>query len=138
MLLTLFLDYVGVTITDLNVCYSLELSYLQNILENSSESSSPYNLSNAQNPSFTDTQVYPSPSSDVGSDRKKRKRDEDGEDENSSLVNGSSHPRYPSLVHANKHLLPIHEQMKRECEDLIKLCVRVFLGCLGISELIKN
>lgn len=63
-----------------------------------------------------------------GSETKKRKLDSDesvnGVTSGVSATNDTRNARYPNLMHANKHIVKVHELMKRECEQLAELIVR--------------
>ncbi|KIJ65037.1 hypothetical protein HYDPIDRAFT_131236 [Hydnomerulius pinastri MD-312] len=82
----------------------------------------------SQAPASTDTRVYPAPSATADSNgpASKRKRTEDGIVP-SSLANDATNARYPELVHANKHILKLHETIKAECAQLSDYCDKVKL-----------
>ncbi|KAH9965106.1 proteasome activator pa28 REG alpha/beta subunit [Lactifluus volemus] len=74
---------------------------------------SPFHQSHAAG--STDVTVYPPPisSNSIGEpDKKKRKRE---------------HARFPNVFHGNKHLISVHEALKKECEQLVELTDKVKL-----------
>ena len=114
------------------------LRELQELIDSTSESSSPFHLSHAA-PS-TDTTVYPPPALG-GPETKKRKLDS-GAPANgvvSGQMNDAQHAKHPGMMTSNKHTIAIHERLKRECETLAELCVRMVITYLlvhGLSRLL--
>ncbi|KAI9444699.1 proteasome activator pa28 REG alpha/beta subunit [Lactarius indigo] len=98
----------------------------KNLIKSTSSPSSPFHQSHATE--FTDLKVYPppSPSNSAGeSDKKKRKREV--EETNSHVSNDTQHARFPNVFHANRHIVSVHETLKKECEQLIELTDKVKL-----------
>jgi proteasome activator subunit 3 (PA28 gamma) len=83
--------------------------------------------------------VHPAPNapnSTGETDKKKRKR-EVGEN-NDHVLSDTLHARFPNSFHANKHLVTVHETLKRECEQLIELTVSsVFLVSILFSTFVS-
>lgn len=80
-------------------------------------------------PSSTDATVYPEPTKPEEPENKKRKRAKDEETVTSGggiQTNAAHHGRFPYLMLANKHVATANEQVKKECEELARLCVSVF------------
>lgn len=107
-------------------CVSLVYSGLTSLIESTNAEDSPYQMSRAAE--TTDTTIYPPPLSieENGPSSSKRKRNEDG----SALparMNETVNARYPELLHANKHILKLHETIKSECAQLSDTCVRTRL-----------
>ncbi|KAF8632997.1 hypothetical protein AX15_001594 [Amanita polypyramis BW_CC] len=102
----------------------LELSEL---LGTTSNTESPFHMLHA--PSFTDATVYPHTQS--ASDeplQKKRKLNGGNEtDEHIPAMNDVQSARLPSCVHANHHIVKLHEFVKKECEQLVNLIDQVKL-----------
>ncbi|KAA1468049.1 proteasome activator pa28, REG alpha/beta subunit [Dentipellis sp. KUC8613] len=96
---------------------------LQQLIESTSSPSSPFHISHA---ATTDTTIYPPPPTSDEPDVKKRKLDLDGRAAGNG-VNDTRYARFPNLVLANKHLAPVDEAVKRECEQLAELCDKVKL-----------
>lgn len=98
--------------------YKRSCSDLQEMIDASSDTSSPFHMSHAS--TSTDLTIYPDPSGEQRQDSKKRKV-ADGE----SRINGASaeHARYTAAVHTNKHLESVYEIVKKECDELARLCV---------------
>ncbi|KAJ8496126.1 hypothetical protein ONZ45_g1369 [Pleurotus djamor] len=101
---------------------------LQKTIQSFSNADSPFNFDNAPK---TDTTVYPAPSPDTPQETeelhaKKRKRTEDG-----FLEEGSSrhlhHPKYVEVVQAYRHMTPLHDVIRQECEELAELVDQVKL-----------
>ncbi|KAI0660634.1 proteasome activator pa28, REG alpha/beta subunit [Cubamyces menziesii] len=99
---------------------------LQKLIDSSSQTTSPFNLSHA--PHFTDTTVYP-PHSAASSEPEAKKRKLDSGDGVNGVTpsNDISHAKHPGKMVANKHTINLHEQLKRECEVLAELCDKVKL-----------
>ncbi|KAI0257022.1 proteasome activator pa28 REG alpha/beta subunit [Lactifluus subvellereus] len=96
------------------------------LIKSTSSSSSPFHQSHAAG--STDVTVYPPPisSNSTGEpDKKKRKREV--EETNDHVLSDTQHARFPNLFHTNKHLLSVHETLKKECEQLIDLTDKVKL-----------
>ncbi|KAF8733939.1 hypothetical protein AX14_003558 [Amanita brunnescens Koide BX004] len=106
----------------------LELSEL---LDTTSNADSPFHLSHAS--SFTDVNVYPctQPALDEPAQKKRRLNgSSDGEEEVSgphATINDVQYARLPSGVHANHHIVKLHEIVKKECEQLVSFIDRVKL-----------
>lgn len=99
---------------------------LQKLIKSTSSPSSPFHQSHAAG--STDAIVHPPPNASnsiAEPDKKKRKR-EAGEN-NDHVLNDTQHARFPNLFHANKHIVSVHEMVKRECEQLIDLTDKVKL-----------
>ncbi|KAH8992487.1 proteasome activator pa28 REG alpha/beta subunit [Lactarius akahatsu] len=99
---------------------------LQNLITSTSSPSSPFHQSHATE--FTDLKVYPPPSTSNSageSDKKKRKREV--EETNSHESSDTQHARFPNVFHANRHIVSVHETLKKECEQLIELTDKVKL-----------
>ncbi|EMD41836.1 hypothetical protein CERSUDRAFT_120763 [Gelatoporia subvermispora B] len=114
------------------VTWPAKILELQALIDSTIHPSSPFHPSHAAN--FTDTTVYPPPSylaDSEGSETKKRKLDSDesvnGVTSGVSATNDTRNARYPNLMHANKHIVKVHELMKRECEQLAELIDKVKL-----------
>jgi len=99
---------------------------LTRLIESTKADDSPYQISRAAE--FTDTTIYPPPSSngENGPSSSKRKRSEDGS-AMSARMNETVNARYPELMHANKHILKLHETVKSECAQLSDSCDKVKL-----------
>ena len=84
--------------------------------------------------------VHPPPnaSNPTGeTDKKKRKR-EVGEN-NNHVLSDIQHAQFPNLFHANKHLVTVHETLKKECEQLVDLTVSsVFLVPVHFSTFVSS
>ena len=68
--------------------------------------------------------VYPPPisSNSIGEpDKKKRKHEV--EEINDHVMSDTQQARFPNVFHANKHLVSVHEALKKECEQLVELTV---------------
>ena len=102
---------------------------LQALIDSTSDPSSPFHIAHALH--STDTTVYSAPST-TEPDSKKRKLDSGtGINGTSALPgNDTQHAKHPGLMKANKHMVEIHEQLKRECEVLAELCVSIDLASL--------
>ncbi|KDQ63335.1 hypothetical protein JAAARDRAFT_374986 [Jaapia argillacea MUCL 33604] len=100
---------------------------LHQFIESTSTTTSPFNLLHSS--TFTDTTVYPRPSGSEEPEIKKRKRvvDGSGVPNGAGIVKDIENARYPNLVLANKHMAKIHEDVKRECEQLADNCDKVKL-----------
>ncbi|KAI0931319.1 hypothetical protein AcW1_001257 [Taiwanofungus camphoratus] len=102
---------------------------LQKLIDASNAPSSPFHSSHAA--TTTDPTIYPPPgSSSEEPEGKKRKRTAEGSANGTSSLgltsgNDLQHARYPNLVLANKHLVKVHADVKKECEHLAELCVSV-------------
>ncbi|KAI0275331.1 proteasome activator pa28 REG alpha beta subunit [Gloeopeniophorella convolvens] len=97
---------------------------LQQLIKSTLSPSSQFHQSHAA--TSTDATVYPppsTPSTNGEPDKKKRKR----ESEEVHVANDTQHARFPNAFHANKHLVSVHEALKKECEELIDLTDRVKL-----------
>lgn len=68
----------------------------------------------------TDTTVYPDPMQGERKDSKKRKVENENGARAASVTENS---RYNESVHANAHLLKVHEFLKAESEQLGVICV---------------
>ncbi|EJD03669.1 proteasome activator pa28, REG alpha/beta subunit [Fomitiporia mediterranea MF3/22] len=90
---------------------------LQEQIDSSSDPSSIFHLSHAA--TSTDATVYPGPSREQRPDSKKRKV-ADGASQNT--VSTTENARYAESVHANKHIEKVHAHLKKECEELARLC----------------
>ncbi|KAH8119904.1 proteasome activator pa28, REG alpha/beta subunit [Phellopilus nigrolimitatus] len=90
------------------------------LIDSSSDTSSPFNLAHAS--TSTDTTVYPDPSKGQRQDSKKRKV-ADGDAKASAKTTENAH--YAELIHANKHIIKVHERIKNECEELARTCDEV-------------
>ncbi|KAJ6520056.1 proteasome activator pa28 REG alpha beta subunit [Mycena sanguinolenta] len=76
----------------------------------------------------TDATVYPGPeSSQVNAEPQSKKRKMDDGSQASVATNDTQHARFPSIVHANKHMGTLHATLKRECEELVSLTDQVKL-----------
>ncbi|KAL5519251.1 hypothetical protein ACEPAH_934 [Sanghuangporus vaninii] len=87
------------------------------MIDASSDPSSPFHMSHAS--TSTDVTVYPDPSAERRSDSKKRKIN-DGE----GRTNGAhtDNARYAEAVHTNQHIEKVYAIMKKECDELARLC----------------
>ncbi|OSX66945.1 hypothetical protein POSPLADRAFT_1042239 [Postia placenta MAD-698-R-SB12] len=118
-----------------DVVYSIfpnKILELQQLIDASSDPSSPFNISHAT--SATDVTVYPPPGRAPSEepDSKKRKRSADDGVNGTSAAgltssNDAHHARFPNLILANKHLTTVHAAVKKECEQLAELCDKVKL-----------
>ena len=57
----------------------------------------------------------------------------------SGQMNDAQHAKHPGMMTSNKHTIAIHERLKRECETLAELCVRMVITYLlvhGLSRLL--
>lgn len=73
--------------------------------------------------------VHPPPNGSGEPDKKKRKR-EAGE-ATDHVLSDTQHARFPNVFHANKHLVAVHETLKKEYEQLIELTVGSTFSCIG-------
>ena len=97
-------------------------SELQKLIDSTYDHNSPFHLSHA--PKSTDITVYPAPAPSSEPEPKKRKLD------SGDAVNGIphidlKHAKHPGQMVSNKHIVALHEQLKRECETLAELCVSI-------------
>ncbi|OCH96443.1 proteasome activator pa28, REG alpha/beta subunit [Obba rivulosa] len=111
------------------VTWPAKILELQALIDSANFPSSPFHPSHAAN--STDPTVYPPPTHSAdshGPETKKRKLDAD-ESTNGVLTSGNDirNACYPNLMHANKHIIKVHEIMKRECEQLAELIDKVKL-----------
>ncbi|PIL31421.1 hypothetical protein GSI_06122 [Ganoderma sinense ZZ0214-1] len=97
---------------------------LHKLIESSYDPSSPFHLSHASQ--TTDTIVYPAPSPSTEPESKKRKLDS-GDAVNGIVHTETKDAKNPSLMLANKHIMALHEQLKKECQTLAELCDKVKL-----------
>ncbi|KAJ7751255.1 proteasome activator pa28 REG alpha/beta subunit [Mycena maculata] len=112
------------------VIFPTKILELQELIQSTSVSSSPYHRD--QTATTTDTMVYSPPElTQRNGDQpqlKKRKTD-DGSPVPADLTstNDMQYARLPSLVLANKHMINLHSTLKRECEELVALTDQVKL-----------
>ncbi|EIW86913.1 proteasome activator pa28 REG alpha beta subunit [Coniophora puteana RWD-64-598 SS2] len=85
---------------------------------------SPFHISHAS--TSTDATVHPAPTRTDGAEVKKRKRSE-SDDGSSTTLNDIVNARYPSVVHANRHITGLRQYLKDECEQLADSCDKVKL-----------
>lgn len=113
---------------------SLSVRELHQFTQNTLSPDSPFHGSHAQSENFTDTTVYPPPSDPPSEEPqlKKRKRDLNGTDPAGaslsipSATNDSQFARLPSYMLANQHMSQhVHQIVKRECEQLVTMVVRI-------------
>ncbi|KAJ7170108.1 proteasome activator pa28 REG alpha beta subunit [Mycena filopes] len=101
---------------------------LQEQIQSTYLSSSPYHRD--QTSTTTDATVYPPPAaSHMNGEQpqnKKRKTD-DGSAPSVSGANDLQNARLPNLVHTNKHMVALHANLKRECEELVVVTDKVKL-----------
>ncbi|KAI0003791.1 proteasome activator pa28 REG alpha/beta subunit [Russula compacta] len=98
------------------------------LIKSTSSTSSPFHQSHAAK--STDVTVHPPPnvsSSNGEPDQKKRKREAGAGDINDQVLSDTQHGRFPNLFHENKHLVSVHQTLKKECEQLIELTDKVKL-----------
>ncbi|KAK2461593.1 hypothetical protein APHAL10511_006056 [Amanita phalloides] len=122
----------SVTKTGEDIAFTLfpsKILELSELLGTASNADSPFNSSHA--PSFTDVTVYPHAQS-VSDEPlvKKRKLNGLGDVDESPQVystNDVQFARLPSLVHANNHIVKLHEHVKKECEQFVGLIDQVKL-----------
>jgi len=96
---------------------------LQKLILETSSPASPFDVSHVA--TFTDTTVYPSSTSSSNEpDSKKRRLSIDG---TSKPSNDSGGARYAQQVIANHHLTRVHQEIKKQCEDLTSSCDKVKL-----------
>ncbi|KAI0066427.1 proteasome activator pa28 REG alpha/beta subunit [Artomyces pyxidatus] len=107
--------------------YARYCNELQELIHSTSTASSPFHLSHAAD--STDSTVYPppQPSSSDEPDKKKRKREAESESVHTNGISNTQNARYPDLVLLNKHLVSVHQRVKRECEELAELCDKIKL-----------
>jgi proteasome activator subunit 3 (PA28 gamma) len=103
---------------------------LHQLTQNSLNADSPFHTSHAQSEKFTDATIYmppPSTTSD-GPQLKKRRRDVNGADTPviSPGTQDAETARFSGHILANKHMSQhVHPTVKRECEQLVAMVVRV-------------
>jgi len=99
---------------------------LQKLIKSTSLPSSPFHQSHAAG--STDVTVHPPPSASHSTeepDKKKRKRE--AAETNDRVLSDTQHARFPNLFHTNKHLVTVHEMVKKECEQIIEFTDKVKL-----------
>jgi len=96
---------------------------LQKLIKSTALPSSPFHQSHAS--ASTDVTVHPPPNGSGEPDKKKRKR-EAGETAD-HVLSDTQHARFPNAFHSNKHLVAVHETLKKECEQLIELTDKIKL-----------
>jgi proteasome activator subunit 3 (PA28 gamma) len=104
------------------------LRELQKLIKSTSSPSSPFHQSHAAG--STDVTVYPPPSASHSTeepDKKKRKRE--AAETNDRVLSDTQHARFPNLFHTNKHLVTVHETLKKEGEQIIELTVSSTFSC---------
>ncbi|KAH9913337.1 proteasome activator pa28 REG alpha/beta subunit [Epithele typhae] len=120
-------DYrTSATLTGEQIVFKTFPKKLQDFVDSTSNPQSPFHLSNASH--STDATVYPTPST-TEPDSKKRKLDS-GAVKNGVAAcssNDIQHAKHPGMMLSNKHMIAVHETLKRECEILVDLCDKVKL-----------
>ncbi|KAH9950994.1 proteasome activator pa28 REG alpha/beta subunit [Amylocystis lapponica] len=75
--------------------------------------------------------VFPNKVCSEEPEPKKRKRGADGSANGTAAAytssNDTQHARYPNLVLSNQHIVKVHADLKKECEQLAELCDTVKL-----------
>jgi proteasome activator subunit 3 (PA28 gamma) len=96
---------------------------LSTTIESANAPDSPYSISQAA--AFTDTRVYPPPSTSHSNDPSLNRNYV--EDDIVPFTNELVHAKYPELVHANKHILKLQDIIREECTQLTDSCDKVRL-----------
>ena len=102
---------------------------MTNWIESMTTPESNFNESQALN--GTDVTVYPEPFHSIET---KKRRLEDGTMDVVGQPASTTYARLPSQMVANQHLVKVHNEIKKECEELVQLIVRkVSAFCLAPS-----
>ena len=79
------------------------------------------NFNESQALNGTDVTVYPEPFHSIET---KKRRLEDGTMDVVGQPASTTYARLPSQMVANQHLVKVHNEIKKECEELVQLIVR--------------
>lgn len=107
--------------------FTSKMLQMQKTIDSMEEPTSSYNPSNPS--TLADLTVYPPPSSTLTSEPASKKRKVANGDVTSEGTTGSEGKKnpggavYPQLIHINTHLRELQLNNKKECEEMIYLCV---------------